>query len=101
MIPAPGQARYGNRNAAGSHTPHAELAAESPDWVIRRNWHLTEHGPSLAGLYVAVIEGAAAHRFGVYRLSDPEPRVPISTNATAEHAKRYVDHAHNFGRPPL
>lgn len=72
-----------------------ELADEAREWVARRNWKRSPYGPALGALYVA--SGVGSRPFTVRRLADNEV---VSTELTAEHAKRYVEHVYNFGRLP-
>lgn len=95
-------ARTGNRNAAGPRALNAarSLHREARGWVAHRGWRDIDSGPSLAGHYVAVVTNGTAAAVGVFRTSDPAPRSPSHVAKLPEHAKRYVEHVHNFGRPP-
>ena len=75
----------------------ARLAFAARDWLRYRNWTGTLSGPRLGDLGVVTHGGA----FAAVRIDSETAAVTrLGTWREPEHAQRYVEHVHNFGRPP-
>ncbi|WP_404433289.1 hypothetical protein LG299_02715 [Microbacterium lacus] len=74
------------------------LTRESRQWINQRNWGGSPELPHLGGLAVVAVPNG----YGVASLESVRAGTPIlaGTWPAPEYAKRYVEHVHNFGRPP-
>lgn len=71
------------------------LSAFGADWIAHRNWSGDPARPHLGALTIV-----AGERGFAVMTRDATPKV-LSVWPEPEHAKRYVEHVHNFGRPPV
>jgi hypothetical protein len=77
-------------------TPSQRLARESREWIAHRHWKPSPYGPALSGLAVTAAPGG----FMVVDITAASPTPVTPAWPVPEYAKRYVEHVHNFGRPP-
>lgn len=71
------------------------LSHASRDWLRYRNWTGDPGNPRLGNLGVQANNGG----YSVVNYSTSPPSI-LSTCHEPEHAQRYVEHVHNYGRPP-
>lgn len=93
-------ARYGNRNAAGRRKLHL-FTTTARECIAHRNWGGTPDAPALAGHYMAPVEDPSTGDIAVGVFRQAAPAFPVYVSRVPEHAKRYIEHVHNFGRPPI